>query len=69
MVFCYSFNTLQREWVEWVESGGELGEVCGKQLNPSLNTLGEDMMPIGAHVMVHATLLGYRDIQSALGAI
>ena len=27
------------------------------------------MMPIGAHIMVHATLVGHRDVQSAVGTI
>ena len=30
---------------------------------------GATVMPLGTHTMVHATLVGYRDVQSAVGAI
>ena len=67
MVFLLCFSNVRiayREggWDGWRAGGGEGYEV----VNP---TTGAAIMPIGGHTMAHATLVGHRGVQFAVGAI
>ena len=66
IVFCHPF-LLSRQM-------GGICEGCmegwsGQGESGKYDIHGATIMPLGTHTMAHATLVGYRHVQSAVGAI